>query len=568
MFKTSGKEKQIDLFSGISGMLKGKTYDFYKDPQSWHNMFREQVVNRVNEGLFKVLYNDKMGAPNSSIKILSGMMALKEGFGWSDSELFQNCRFNLLIKSALGLYNISDDIPAESTYYLLRRRIHAYQQETGIDLIEQVFRQITALQVEEFNVEGRSIRMDSKLIGSNIAWSSRYELVHNTLTLFYRSLDKSLLSKLGQFEQNHLKKLTLTKGNKIVFRSTRDEIKQQLSELGILCYKILLVYTAKDSKHYETLKKIFYDQFYLDGEDKIPVMKENKEIRSASVQSPYDTDCAYRDKDGTKVKGYSINVTETCDDNSLNLITDIQIGKANKPDTEFVKPAIDSTSELLGHAPENMHADGAFQSPENVDYCDEENISCYFTGFQGAPGRYDLTMQEGQITVTDTQTGETLPVHITSSGKCRITTGIGYRYFSQKEIDACQMRKEIARMPMDKRNKRNNVEATIFQLCFHSRNNKTVYRGMIKHRFWAFLRSIWINLRRIMHYLKQVPEKTGIMNVNFSKILEASIKNLIIELKSLIEKIFSSELIKFGYSMKKLQKIGLLDQFKKIYFLQ
>lgn len=557
MFKASGKEKQIDLFSNISGMLKGKTYDFYNDPQSWHNMFREHVVNQVNENLFKVLYNDKMGAPNSSIKILLGMMALKEGFGWSDSELFQNCRFNLLIKSALGLYNISDDIPAESTYYLLRRRIHAYYQETGIDLIEQVFRQITTLQVEEFNVEGRSIRMDSKLIGSNIAWSSRYELVHNTLSLFYKSLDKASLAKLGEIEKDYLKRLSSTKGNKIVFRCTREEIKQQLVDLGAVCYKMLRLFTSKDSKHYATLKRIFNDQFSMDVDTKTPVMKANKEIGSASVQSPYDTDCAYRDKDGTKVKGYSVNVTETCDENSLKLITDIQIGKANKADTEFVKPAIDNTSELLGQTPANMHADGAFQSPGNVDYCNENAISPYFTGFQGHEGQYDLKQEGGQNIVIDKQTGEVLPVHVTSSGKWRVTTAKGYRYFSQKEIDKCQMRKEIANMPKDKRNKRNNVEATIFQLCFHSRNNKTVYRGMIKHRFWAFLRSIWINLRRIMHYLKQIPEKTEIMGTNFSKILEASINSLNFGLKSLIEKIFSSLLIKFGYNLKNIQKIAL-----------
>ena len=32
-----------------------------------------------------------------------------------------------------------------------------------------------------FKVSGRSVRMDSKQIGSNIAWYSRYEIVHATL---------------------------------------------------------------------------------------------------------------------------------------------------------------------------------------------------------------------------------------------------------------------------------------------------------------------------------------------------------------------------------------------------
>ena len=36
-------------------------------------------------------------------------------------------------------------------------------------------------QVKVFKVSGRSDRMDSKQIGSNIAWYSRYEIVHATL---------------------------------------------------------------------------------------------------------------------------------------------------------------------------------------------------------------------------------------------------------------------------------------------------------------------------------------------------------------------------------------------------
>ena len=51
------------------------------------------------------------------------MMILKEGEGYSDQKLFENCHFNLLTRKVLGLTNIDDPVPAESTYYLLRKRI-------------------------------------------------------------------------------------------------------------------------------------------------------------------------------------------------------------------------------------------------------------------------------------------------------------------------------------------------------------------------------------------------------------------------------------------------------------
>ena len=64
-------------------------------------------------------------------------------------------------------------------------------------------------------------------------------------------------------------------------------------------------------------------------------------------------------------------------------------------------------------------------------------------------------------------------------------------------------------IPIEEKNKRNNVEASIFQLCFHTRNNKTRYRGKRKHELWAFARSAWINLRRIVIFQsKNAPEGT------------------------------------------------------------
>lgn len=46
--------------------------------------------------------------------------------------------------------------------------------------------------------------------------------------------------------------------------------------------------------------------------------------------------------------------------------------------------------------------------------------------------------------------------------------------------------------------KRNNVEAAMFQYSFHTRNGKTRYRGLLKHRMHAYSRCMWMNLRRMV----------------------------------------------------------------------
>lgn len=451
------------MFSSIPSMLTGSSYEQYRDNSAWHNLFRIQMVERVDELIFKPLYDETMGAPNSSARVLIGMLALKEGFGWSDNELFEQCRFNLLVRSALGLFNINDSLPAQSTYCLFRKRIHDYQKKNNVDIIEPAFQQITMGQALDYQVSGRSIRMDSKLIGSNIAWCSRYELIHDTLGLFYREMDKTSSPRLSKDDLTLLTEVSSTTGNKVVYRSTREEIQNYFTRLGILCYKVISVYEEKDNKYYSTLKRLFDEHFRIEENGKVE-LKPKEDISSGTLQSAFDTDCSYRDKDGLKVKGYSVNVTETCDEGSLNLITDIQVAKANKPDTEFMKPAAQQSAMILGHNPENIHADGAYQSPSNVDYYRQENIDYYFTGLQGATGRYDLELCDEQLTVTDTDTGEVIPTRKCKSGKWSIKTKNGYRYFSKQEIDTCRLRKEIHQMPIEKAVKRNNVEATIFQL--------------------------------------------------------------------------------------------------------
>ena len=228
MYRKSNKVAQLDAFTSVPTMLDRLAFKQYSDQSHWHNQFREQVVMRIDESIFKVLYNTTTGAPNASVRTLVGMMILKESFIWSDSQLFEQCRFNLLVRSSLGLFNINDPLPVESTYYLLRQRIYDHEKQSGEDLIGKVFDNITTQQVKEFNVDGRSIRMDSKLIGSNIAFFSRYEIIHHTLCMFFKSLDKDAKSRLLAIDLEQLDILATEEPLKTVYRSTREEIKGRL----------------------------------------------------------------------------------------------------------------------------------------------------------------------------------------------------------------------------------------------------------------------------------------------------------------------------------------------------
>ena len=540
MFQTTKENNQLDLLSGVPSMLEGKSYEQYMDPAEWQNQFRENVLKKIDETIFKVLFSD-FGAPNASIRLLLGMMILKEGFGWSDKQLFSEINFNLLVRSALGLFNLNDKVIVPSTYYLLRHNVGEYEEKSGENLIDKTFQSITSAQVIEFNVNGNSLRMDSKLMGSNIGYYSRYEIIHETLRVFFKSLSEEQKQRIGKEERDELSTLLKEKGSGVVYRSTKAEVETKLFSLGLLIWKLLSLFTESENETHKILNRVFEDHFKVEDGDKI-VIKNKKEILSTSVQSPHDTDCTFRSKGDQKVKGYHANIVETCDDNSLNLITDAHMELANIAESKFTIDGIEKSEEVLGHHIENCHADGAYQNPKNNDYCKEHDINFYLTGIQGAPGRYDLSMKENDLVVIDTQTDETIPATLTKKGIWKIKTEKGSRYFKPEEIACCQLRKQIAALPNEIKYKRNNVEATIFQLCFHSRNNKTRYRGLFKNKIWMFFRCLWINLVRIVKFIERLAGKNGENSKNALENTFLLLLSLLQNVRITIKNYFSSVL--------------------------
>ena len=118
MFRRSALSSQPDLFSGFESHVSDRKRRQLNDANAWHNLVYRHITSQIDETLFSVLFDPQMGRPNAPVRHLVTMMILKEGFGWSDEQLFEACRFNILVMRALGLTNLSDEVPTESTYYL------------------------------------------------------------------------------------------------------------------------------------------------------------------------------------------------------------------------------------------------------------------------------------------------------------------------------------------------------------------------------------------------------------------------------------------------------------------
>lgn len=504
MFKCSSPYTQPDLFANFLMNMNGARQKKFADPNAWHNLFREFITSKVNEKRFSNLFSGTMGRPNASIRQLIGMMVLKESCGWSDERLFEACEFDILVMSALGMNNASDEAPCAATYYNFRRSLYEHQLKTGEDLIGEMFKELTRNQAKLFGVNGKFIRMDSKLIGSNICKSSRLQLIISVLQVFYKDLSEQpcLLFRLAEEDKKALSDLIKQKSGQIVYGLDNAGRHEMLERLGYLLLRLQELYNETDSSKYHLIVRILSEQYSIQGERL--KLREISEIKSDSLQSPYDEDAAYRKKGEQKVQGYSVNVTETCNDDSVNLITDVKVEKANYSDKDFLQGAIERNEQMLGHV-ENVNTDGAYHSEENQAFAKNNKTTLLVANMPGKKGKYEFRIDDNkQVTVTNTETGEVQKAEEYKEGKYKIRENGKIKYFALSLVLSYLQRQQIEDFTSNELARRNNVEASIFQLSYFTRNNKTRYRGQIKHQWWAFNRCMWINLVRIKNLVGEV----------------------------------------------------------------
>jgi len=308
MFKISKPSSPIDPEHNVLSNLDKATASLLERTESWHNVFYEEVIKPFPEALFAVLYPSKTGRPNSPVRFLVGMLILKEGYGWTDEQLFEEIQFNIKIRWALGFRNLNDKIPASSTYYAFKYAVHEYHGSTGIDLLEKAFEQITIGQIKKYKINGRNFRMDSKLYSCNIATSSLARLLTETLQLFLRDLSETQYELIDTSFSDLLQQITKGSSDGITYQMTKEDKANFINNCGKLLLHLRDVFAGLATKSYALIVRLLTEQFdiiptelpqkeegTINTSDKIQ-LKDRKEVNGSTLQSPHDPEAAYRKK--------------------------------------------------------------------------------------------------------------------------------------------------------------------------------------------------------------------------------------------------------------------------------
>ena len=452
---------------------------------------------------------------------------------WTYEKLFEQTDFDILTMTALGIKELDEAPYTRATLFNFQNRVAKYYYETGVDLLEDEFDEMTKKQIKQLGLKTGIQRTDSFFAASNIRRYSRVQLLIEVLQRLFRVLDKGDKKRYKYLFAPYIK---MTSDN-YIYSLEQDEIPNELNQLA-KNYFILhknLKDKYSDNKIFAIFDRVFKEHFCV-VDDKIENL-DNKELGSGILQSPDDEDATYRKKGKVESRGQSISITETADPtNPINLLTDIDINKNNIDDSKQLNKRIDVLKEKTPDL-EELHTDGAYGSADNDKKMEEFGITHIQTGIRGPTPKVEITIEkddQNNYTVTcphrsvkATKTTKRNKAVMDKSicqncESCKVcpfmksSTKNPTIYFDEGDYQRNKRLHAIRKLPKEKQNIRPNVEASVKEFKTKMPMGKLKVRGYFKTRIFAISAAVAINFGRIYRYmLKQT--NTNKQNIVFSK---------------------------------------------------
>jgi hypothetical protein len=525
MFRKNDQHLQWPLFSSIDSLPKKHQVRL---EESWAGTFYHELFCRIDEEPFADIYSDEASRPNIPVNVLVGFETLKAGYGWSDEETYDHICFDVQVRYALGYRDLSEGHFELRTVYNFRQRVAQHMQETGENLIERAFEQVTDDQMAAFELKTNKLRMDSTLIASNIRQTTRLQLLIEVLQRVQRMLDEGDQQRYADDFAAYLK----GSSGQYMYSIKREEYAEHLQRVGDLMHNLVTELQAKyaDEPAYQVLDRVFKEHF-VTAENTLRA-KKGEELSADSLQSPDDWEATYRQKRGKDHIGYVTNVTETCHpENPFQLIVKVQTASNDTDDAAMLAEALPGLKERTGV--NEMHTDGGYNSPEVDEAMQEQQVQQIQTAIRGRqPTEEKLGLEDlaWQVNAVDGQPESVTCPHgqqaeiaagrkegryraaFDSSGceSCPLrdqcpTQPLKRRpenvlRFSQRDVNVALRRQRCADERASTRHLRPAVEATVRAVKHPFGNGKVPVRGKPRVGMLMIASAAMNNVRQILRY--------------------------------------------------------------------
>jgi hypothetical protein len=543
MFRTNDQHLQFGMFNTLQQLPEQVRQRL---ESSWAGTFYREVFCRIDESPFAVLYSDEPSRPNIPINILVAADILKAGFGWSDEQLYEEIQFNLQVRYALGLWDISIVPFTLRTLYHFRQRLSRHMQDTGENLLDQVFVQVTDEQLNSLKLKTEHQRMDSVLVSSNIRHFTRLHLLVEVVQRVWRMLtEEDRAYHIVLFEPYRR-----GTAGQYCYRLKAEEVAEHLTAVGQVMHRLVgeLEACYAEQPTYHMLQRVFHEHFVCmagkteESSSGQVRAKRNEELSTGSLQSPDDWEATYRVKGDQEYRGYVANLTETCSpENKAQLITKVQVDSNLKDDEDLgmeAMPDLKARTNL-----EVLWTDGGYPGPKAEAVFLEHHVEHIPTNLRGCPpasGRLGVAAFSWEIDEAGT------PRTVCCPGRQEVSVRAGFakeRFLCDFERSVCEtcpwadlcpadpvklrparvlrvhlrqvqvarLRQRVAQARKPGNNRRAAIESTVRSVIhpFGGHGGKLPVRGKIRVTQVLIGSALMVNLRRIWRYEQQLTKDTS-----------------------------------------------------------
>ena len=440
-------EQQMAIYDSLF-LLTGREIKHLKG--SWAEIFSKKIFPFIDEGRFSVLYSDNPATrPNNPANVYFGLLILRDIFNQSDEEALNSLMFDLRYQYALHTTSFKEQPVcvrtrtgrpvSKNSLTNFRAAVYSYNQEHGVDLIQEEIESHAQQFSKLLKIEGKTIRMDSLMVSSSCRKLSRLEIIYSacacshadrsTVARLIKVIDKNILPESFKpyLEESHY--------NDTIYRSRDKDLNSKIKR--VLKDGLKLYFLSRKDKEISKTEEFKLLSRMLKEQTRKGKIKTSLEIAPDSLQNPTDPDATYRKKGKKKHIGYTVNLVEKFDDKH-RMITGYDLKKNTYSDQKFAKDTIsklpvekDGVTALV---------DGAYYSEDIAKKAEAKGIQMVPTNLVGGGKNSNsdkFEIDEKEHLVKKCPSGHQ---PITSTFK----EGSYRAHFDQKHCSNCPLRKDCS----------------------------------------------------------------------------------------------------------------------------
>jgi hypothetical protein len=360
--------------------------------RSWAHQFRNHALPLIAEKPFAKYFCDDNGRPNASVRMVIGVLVLKDMFNLTDLEALEHLEWDTLWHYALDV-TPQQAHTCQKTLHNFRAKLLADDQGTGL------FEGTTARLIKSAGLRTKRQRQDSTHIVSNIKVLTRLGLFVETIRCFLEALRKEHPRICAEVADELLGRYLDREG---YFADARNsEAPRRLEESALDLYYLVTTFgkhpEVKKMESFALCERLYREQCVPPESETPEKIVLQEKPGSSSLQSPSDPDVTYS---GHKGKGYSVQLAETCDGaNPFQVITAVEVNKANESDQNHALPVLAQTERTCEKAPEEMHADSGYASGENIVAAKEQFGTDLLAPIGSKASEQSVTLKDFEIDV-------------------------------------------------------------------------------------------------------------------------------------------------------------------------